>query len=312
MENVKKIDPHLLVCYDGTPSSTKIILYLKELFSNLPLELTLLKIISHPSASQGIETDLYKKLQKEAFLEEKAKEVFLQAERELKEVSERLKEHLPAKIYTKVLFKYGDIAEGIINFSKENLFDAILVGRRGLSKIATYILGGVTHKLIVSSLIPVWLIRGDKWNKRVFVPFDLSEKGLKLADYVSFIFANHKDIEITFFHIFHPLSDLKYFEGNIEELIELVKNKEYKEFFTKFKNRILENGFSIEKNKIRFKLKRGFLGPAGEIIREVKKGDYTTIVLGRREKKGIEGFFLGSVSQKIIFYFDDRAIWVVN
>uniref|UniRef100_A0A7V4JRI1 Universal stress protein n=1 Tax=Thermodesulfobacterium geofontis TaxID=1295609 RepID=A0A7V4JRI1_9BACT len=312
MENIKKIDPHLLVCYDGTPASTKIISYLKELFSNTPLEITLLKIISHPSASQSIETDLYKKLQKEAILEEKTKEVFLQAEKELKEVSERLKEHLPAKVYTKVLFKYGDIAEDIINFSKENLFDAILVGRRGLSKIATYILGGVTHKLIVLSPIPVWLIRGDKWNKKIFVSFDLSETGLKLADYVSFIFANHKDIEMTFFHNFNPFSDLKYFEGNIEELVELTKNKEYREFFINFKNRISENGLSLENEKIKFKLKRGFLGPAGEIMREVKKGDYTTVVVGRREKKGIEGFFLGSVSQKIISYFDDRAIWVVN
>lgn len=310
MENVKTIDPHLLVCYDGTPASSKIISYLKELFSSVSVEITLLKIIPHPSASQSIETDLYKKLQKEAILEEKAKEVFLQAERELKEISERLKEALPAKFYTRVLFKYGDIAEGIISFSKENLFDAILVGRRGLSKIATYILGGVTHKLIIASPVPLWLIRGDNWNKKIFVSLDLSEIGLRLTDYVSFIFANHKDVEITFFHIFYPFSDLKYFEGNVEELIELTKNEEYKEFFINIKNRILENGLSTE--KIKFKLKRGFLGPAGEIIREVKKGNYTTVVVGRRGRKGFEEFFLGSVSQKIISYFDDRTIWVVN
>lgn len=310
MEDKKKINPHLLVCYDGSPASYKIISYLKELFSGIKLEITFLKIIPHPASIEGVETDLYKKLLKEALVEEKAKEVFIQAERELKEFSEKLKETIPGKFYTKVLFKYGDIAEGIINFSKENLFDAILVGRRGLSKIATFILGGVTHKLIVSSSIPVWLIRGESWNKKILVCLDLGETGLKLVDYVSFIFSNHKDAEITFFHIFYPFSDLKHFEGSIDELMELAKNEEYKKFLNKIRESIMENGMPLEKTI--FKFKRGILGPAGEIIKEAKKENYTTLVIGRRGRGKMKEFFLGSVSQKIISYFDDRAIWVVN
>ena len=106
------------------------------------------------------------------------------------------------------------------------------------------------------------------------------------------------------------LADLKYFEGTIDELIETSKNPEYKEFFIKIKNSIVENGMPPE--KIKFKFKRGFLGPAGEIIRTVKKGNYTTIVIGRRGRGKVKEFLLGSVSQKIISYFEDRAIWVIN
>lgn len=310
MEEKPKTIPHILVCYDGTPASYKILSYLKELFHNTEIEITLLKIIPHPAASETAERNLYKKLLKEAEIEEKAKEDYLRAEKELKEVSERLKEAIPAKIYTRVLFKYGDVAESIINFSKENMFDAVVVGRRGLSKIATYILGGVTQKLVVSSPIPIWLVRGENWNKKVLVCLDLGEVGLKLVDYVSFIFAHHKDANLTFLHVFYPFSDLKHFEGDIEKLVELTKNEEYREFFTKIRSSIIENEMPLE--RIKFIFKRGFLGPAGEIIRTAKKGNYTTLVVGRRGRGKTREFLLGSVSQKIISYFEDRAIWVVN
>lgn len=310
MEDKKKINPHLLVCYDGSPASYKNLSYLKELFSGVELDITLLKIIPHPASVEKVETDLYKKLLKEALTEDRAKEVLSQTERELKEVSEKLKETIPAKVYTKVLFKYGDVAESIMNFSKENLFDAVVVGRRGLSKIATYILGGVTHKLIISSSIPVWLVRGNSWNKRVLVCLDLGEPGLKLVDYVSFIFSQHKDAEITFFHVFYPFSDLKHFEGNIDELVKLTKNEEYREFFIKIKNSLMENGIPLE--RINFRFKRSLFGPAGEIIRTAKRDKYTTLVVGRRGRGKAKEFFLGSVSQKIISYFEDRTVWVVN
>jgi len=310
MEDKKKIVPHILICYDGSPASYKILSYIKELFKEVELEITFLKIISHPASFEPVQTDVYKKLQKEALVEKEAKEIFLQAEKQLREVSERVKEDVPAKTYHKVLFKYGDIAESIINFSQGNNFDGVLVGRRGLSKISTFILGGVTHKLIVSSPIPIWLIRGNSWNKKILVCLDLAETGLKLADYVSFIFANHKDAEITFFHVFYPFSDLKHFKGNVEELIEVTKNKEYREFFIKIKDTLVENGMPVDRVNIRFK--RSLFGPAGEIIRTAKKESYTTIVVGRRGRGKAREFFLGSVSQKVISYFEDRAVWVVN
>ncbi len=310
MKEKKKIIPHILVCYDGSPTSYKILSYLKELFNNTEIEITIFKIIPPPSEFEPVETDLYKKLQREVQTEGKAKRDYLRAEKELKEIAERLKEAIPAKTYTKVLFKYEDLAESIIDFSRKNMFDAVVVGRRGLSKIATYILGGVTHKLITSSPIPVWLVRGESWNKKILVCLDFGETGLKLVDYVSFIFAYHKDVKITFFHVFYPFSDLKYFEGSIDELIELTKNKEYKEFFIKIKSSIIENEMPLE--RVEFKFKRSFLGPAGEIIKTAKKEDYTTLVIGRRGRGKAKEFFFGSISQKIISYFEDRTIWVVN
>lgn len=310
MEDKKNIIPHILVCYDASPSSYKILSYLKEVFQGVELEITFLQIVSPPSFSQTLQTDIYKKLQQEMLVEEETKKIFLDAENQLREIAEKVKEFIPAKTFYKVFFQYGDIAESIISFSQRNMFDGIVVGRRGLSKILTFVLGSVTYKLINLSPIPVWLIRGNNWNNKFLVCLDLGETGLKLVDYISFIFARHKNVEITFFHVFYPFSDFKYFEGSIEELIEKTKNEEYKEFFVKIKNILLENGMSTDRIKIQ--LKRGLFGPAGEIIRTAKKGNYTNIVVGRRGRNKGKKIFLGSVSQKIISYFEDRAIWVVN
>lgn len=309
MEN-KKIIPHLLLCYDGTPSSYKAFSYLQNVFENIEFEITLLKIIPHPSESEIMPADLYKKLLKEELIEKKAEEEILRAQEELEEVGKRLKEKIKAKIYFKVLFKYGDIAERIMKFSQENMFDGIIVGKRGLSKITTFILGSVTYKLIGLSSVPIWLIRGENWNKKFLLALDLGETGLKLVDYVSFILAHHHDAEITLFHIFYPFSDLRDFKGEIEEFIEITKNQEYKEFLEKIKKNLEQNG--IPKEKIKIEFKRGIFGPAGEIIKAVKKGNFSTVIIGRRGKTGVKGFFLGSVSQKIISYFEDRAIWIVN
>ena len=310
MKKDSKITPHVLLCYDGTPASYKALSYLKQVFEKTSIEVTLLKIIEHPETYAKREISLIKKFTQEEDMEKKAKELYIKAEKELKEVGESLKTKIKGNIYTKVVFRYGEIVQDILRLANENLYDAIVVGRRGLSKISTFILGGVTHKLIHSSSFPVWLIRGKSWNKKFLVALDLGEPGLKLADYISFILAFHKEAEVAFCHTFYPFSDLTGFTGTIEELIEEVKHPQAKNFFIRLKNTLIENQMPL--NKPRFIIKRGIFGPAGEIIRLAKKEGFGTVVIGRRGKGTFKSFFLGSVSQKIISYFEDRAIWVIN
>ncbi|WP_038055869.1 universal stress protein [Thermodesulfobacterium hydrogeniphilum] len=305
-----KINPHFLLCYDNSASSAKALFYLKSVFENTYVDVTLLKIIEHPEIHVLQESKLIKKLIHEEEIEKRAKEDYLRTEAELKEVAESLKAKIKGNCYIKVIFKYSDVVQDILRIACDNLYDAIIVGKRGLSKISTYILGGVTHKLINISCVPVWLIRGEKWNKKFLVALDLGETGLKVADYVSFILSFHKDATITFFHNFYPFSNIKEFEGNIEELLKITKNPEYKEYFLKLKNVLKENKIFCE--RIQLVLKRGIFGPAGEIIRFAKKNDYSNIIIGRRGRSGLKELLLGSVSQKIISYFEDRAIWVIS
>ena len=49
---------------------------------------------------------------------------------------------------------------------------------------------------------------------------------------------------------------------------------------------------------------------SGAIMDEVKKGDYGTVVLGRRGES--RSFFLGHVSDKVMGKAKDIAVWIVG
>lgn len=311
MEKSIKLIPHLLLCYDNTLASKKALNYLKTVFKDTEIELTLLQVISIPETLFYPEANLLKELQREEELEKSFKKAFKEAEVQLKEVAEFLKKELKITFFIKPVIKQGEISETVLRCSKENLYDGIVIGKRGLSKIGSFIMGSVSYKLLHLSEIPVWIVRGDNWNQKFLVALDKDEMGLKIADYVTFILKNHPKVEIQFFHVSSPWENFRIEKGSLGDFIqEDLGIKEYQDFFLKLYEVVKNNQFDPE--KIRFKIKRAFFGPAGDIIKEVKKGEYTTIVTGKRGIKGWKGFFLGSVSQKIVNYFNDRTVWVIT
>ncbi|QER41557.1 universal stress protein [Thermodesulfobacterium sp. TA1] len=309
-KDLSKIIPHVLLCYDGSPSSYRALSYLKQVFHQTEIDITILKLIEHPDiGSLQWETSLIKKFKKEEEIEKRAREVFLNAEKELKEVANSLEKYVKGKVSFKVQFRVGHLADDILRVARENLFDTIVVGRRGLSKLSTYFIGGVTHRLLERCCIPVWLIRGEQWNKKFLVGLDLGEMGLKVVDYVSFILSFHPEAEITFFHIFYPFSSNQTFEGSFVEALKKITHPEYQDFLVKANNLLVENG--LDNKRVKLVMKRGLFGPAGEIIKMAKKEGYSNIVLGRRGRGGLTKLFLGSVSHKVATYFEDRAVWLV-
>ncbi|MCX8041924.1 MAG: universal stress protein [Thermodesulfobacteriaceae bacterium] len=311
MEKSTKLIPHLLLCYDESLASKRVLNYLKTAFKGAELELTFLHIISISENLFIPQADILKELKREEELEEVLKRTFKEVEANLKSMAEFLQRDLKIKFFLKPVLRQGEIGETILRCSKENLYDGIIIGRRGLSKMGSFIMGSVSYKLLHLSEIPVWIIRGEDWNQKFLVALDREEMGLKIADYVTFILKNHPLAEINFLHVTSPFVKLKIFEETLEGLVTKdCGNEEYQDFFFKIYELVTNNLF--DPKKIRFKVKRALFGPAGDIIREVKKGDYGTVVVGKRGKGGWKGFVLGSVSQKIVNYFSDRAVWVVN
>ncbi|RKX63441.1 MAG: universal stress protein, partial [Thermodesulfobacteriota bacterium] len=67
---------------------------------------------------------------------------------------------------------------------------------------------------------------------------------------------------------------------------------------------------SIPEDNIEIAVRRKKEGIARDILRELEKGAYDTIVVGRR---GVSGaFFFGSVSDKIVKYARNCAVWVID
>jgi len=304
------ITPHVLLCYDSTPSSYKALNYLKKVFKEEPLSVTLFKVIDSTRLHPYYSYKLTKRFSQEDEVEKEANRLYSEALQELSGVAKSLEKSIKGKVETKVAFKFGEVAYEILRVMEEELFDGVVIGKRGVSRVASFILGGITHKLIFHTTLPVWLVRGSEWNYNFLVAFDTTEVGLRVIDYVSFILASHSKARVTFFHAYHPFSEFEEFKGSFSELTKRLKSQKLKAFFEKVRKTFHVNGFNAEKAE--FLIKRTIFGIAGEIIRVAKKRDYSTVIIGRKNQTSLKQFFLGSVSQKVISYFEDRTIWVIH
>ena len=306
----EKILPHILLCYDGSPSGYKGLRYVEQVFEKSEIGVTLLRIIDSPKLHPSLSTDLKKRFFQEDEVEETANKLYKEHYSKLQEVAELLKSKTLGKVEVKVVFKQGEIFYDIVRIAQEGLYDAIVVGRRGLSRISSFILGSITQKLVYSTSFPIWIIRGDSWNKKLFAGIELNEMGIRVIDYVSFILAYVKSVKPVFCHIYHPFSPFEDFRGSLEELLKVLKEPEVREYFLKVREIFKTNDF--DENRAEFVFKRSIFGTAGQIIRMVKKEGFSTIVIGRKGKSKLREIFLGSVSQKLISYFEDKAIWIVH
>jgi nucleotide-binding universal stress UspA family protein len=310
---LERLRPHFLFCYDGRSASRRALSYLKQVFKGMPFDLTIVHIILYPGNLFSLEADFLKELEKEKRAEREMKRLFSTAQKELNSLAEEIKEQLKINVFTKVAFKNRGVPEDLIQIAEEGLFDAIVVGRRGLTKLSSYILGGVTYKLLNSSPVPVWFIRGNQWNQKFLVCFDITEKDLALFDYVSFLLRDHPSAKISFFHTFSPLKDFFQgfsFEGSLKELLSMLKKGPFFDYFLKVKKIFKENDFPLD--RAIFRLKRSVFGVIGEIVRLAKRENYSTIIIGHCDKKGWEKLFSGSICEKLLTYFEDRAIWVIS
>ncbi|UCD80927.1 MAG: universal stress protein, partial [Desulfobacterales bacterium] len=56
----------------------------------------------------------------------------------------------------------------------------------------------------------------------------------------------------------------------------------------------------------------GVQSRAEAIVNEARKQNYGTIVMGRRGLSQVKSFFIGRVTNKVIYLVKDRSVWVVR
>jgi nucleotide-binding universal stress UspA family protein len=142
--------------------------------------------------------------------------------------------------------------------------------------------------------------------KKILVALDESENAMKAVDYVVRSFT--PDHDVTLFHV--GLDTAAICDMNSPELIpyftaqqitfcslEDKKRELVKKAMDDARARLTKAGF--QDNKISTRIETRKKGVARDILAEALSG-YDTIVMGRRGLSGIAGFFIGSVSQKIL------------
>ncbi|MEE4114251.1 MAG: universal stress protein, partial [Desulfobacteraceae bacterium] len=205
-------------------------------------------------------------------------------------------------------------AKDIIDYCTVMQYDAVLLGRRGLSGLAETFIGSVSANVVDNSpLIPVWLVDEKSASKTVMVAVDGSESSLRAVDHLAFMLGGNTDVNLTFFHVAPRLKDfcpIDFEDVDSAELETIIRQGDQAcidRFFAHARKKLEDSGF--QDSQIRVQVKEGGFRIGKAVLEAYRKGKYGTLVIGRRgmDKK----FFTGSVSRYLINQFSDGALWVV-
>ena len=108
-------------------------------------------------------------------------------------------------------------------------YDAVVVGRWGMSKIKDLVWGSIANKL-VGQLVqsPLWVIGGSPQAGKYLVAMDGSEEAMRAVDYAGAMLAG-TDCTVTLFHVLRGFEFLSIgFEGAFVPSSEALRDEELK------------------------------------------------------------------------------------
>lgn len=215
------------------------------------------------------------------------------------------------KITTETYFGRTTVARDLLFYFKGGAFDAIVLGRRGLSEIEELIMGSVSERIVhAEDTPPVWIVTGAVDSKKVLIPVDGSVHAERAVVHAGLVTAGITDVSINLFHVLSQ----KYFAPYGVPAIEYwstwtrERRKTMASFLDKAKETLISVG--IPEKAISTTFKEGG-DTAKEILKAQKEGGYGTIVMGRRGLSGIREF-VGSVSKKVLAHAENCAVWLVT
>ena len=309
------MEKKILLVVDGSIHSTRAVTYAARI-SSVVKELTYTLFYVQPTVSQ--------------FLLDEA-EASLKARAELKRIIRKnaefaktiLKKHKTRligmgigekRVETVTQQKMMGIARDILEYAQQGLYDAILVGRRGLSRLQKTFMGSTAAKLVEHSrVVPVWVVDGDVKSMKVMLAVDGSETSLRAVDHLGFMVGGNEKIKVILFHVTPRLRDYCVIdfdekESEVDQVIAQGARRCIDHFYSHARRKFEEAG--LQENQIELKVVKRTMDVGKAILDEAKKGKYGTVVIGRR---GVgKAFFMGSVSRHVLDKISERAVWVVS
>ena len=219
-----------------------------------------------------------------------------------------------ADIQLKTQARMLGVAKDILVFSTAGHFDALIMGRRGLSGLGEVFIGSVSANVVGHSTdTPVWLVDEEGSSNDILVAVDGSENSLKAVEHLADMTAGNTDVKISFFHVTPRLKDfcpVDFEETHTEALEEIIQRGDKEcidQFFLHAKKRLNQAG--IRESQIDVKVAEGVFRVGKAVLDEYRQGDFGTLVVGSRGMN--KKYFTGSVSRYLINEFSEGALWVV-
>lgn len=202
----------------------------------------------------------------------------------------------PDQIDSKLQVRLVSKSAEIIQEGEMGLYDAVILGRRGLSWLEAAFDESVTREVLASRVgFPFWVCRSFNVDRRhVLVCLDGSEAAYKVTDHVGFILGNRREHNVTLLMVTRKES-----------------TAEAHEVFSKGKKLLLNGGLPEEMISTKL-VQEGNVARA--VLKEAREGRYAVVAAGRTGtgQSPIKRAFLGSVSNALFREIEGAVLWVCH
>ncbi len=205
------------------------------------------------------------------------------------------------------------LSKDILEYARKGIYDAIVVGRRGLSRIQKTFMGSTSAELLgIAEVVPVWMVDGNVTSQRILVAVDGSESSYRALDHVGSMFSENPEIKYSLFHVSPDAEDIDATsfgkdDPYIQDIVTKASERLMGKFFADAEQKLKEAGIAADRVEIITTKPKAKVGKM--ILEEAKKANYGTVVVGRRGAD--RAHFFGSVSRYVTERITDRALWLV-
>jgi nucleotide-binding universal stress UspA family protein len=205
------------------------------------------------------------------------------------------------------------VAKDILNRAEQGLYDAVVLARRGLTPSRDFFIGSIASKVVEHALeIPVWVAAEETVSMKMMLAVDGSENSLRVVDYLINMVGANPDLRLTLFHVVPCLRhyysvDFEKEHLHLQEILQRGDQPRMEGFYEKANTRFEAAG--LKKSQIEIKTSTQSYDISTGILGEVKRGQYGTVVIGRRGER--EAFFTGRIAMRLVQKVSDQVLWVV-
>jgi len=151
--------------------------------------------------------------------------------------------------------------------------------------------------------------------QKILLPYNFTILDQKALDFVSSTFSHLEEVEITLFHAYTPLPEIKAestsvmgkLKGNLSYLSQKIMQLETE--LTAVKAKLKQSGFAQSRIHTVFQPRKK--DRATEIIELVLKNKFSVVVINHKSGKASR-FFSGSVFSKVVSALKDITVCIVS
>jgi len=229
-----------------------------------------------------------------------------------------------SRLGQKSVLQSVNAAQDILAACEQGGFAAIVLARKGRSAAKRFLLGSTTTMVCqYSEKQPVWVMGTRPLQPpRLLVALDESDYAGRIISYVSAYFAGLPGIQITLFYVMPAKPPGYWDDGHIlgeaeraerQKLVarwRAAHEEKTDAIFLKAKQALAGGG--APEHAIVLKRQTLVRGIALDLLAEASRGDYNTLVFGRRGLSAVAEFNLGTHASKILQAAPDCTLVMVN